>query len=593
MTSPVEMTEDTQLNTPAPQWRAVVDSWWQVIEQRPGLVSFFAAALSLALGAGLTFRRATTPWSVLPDNDYWGNIRGLITETGINLDLWNLLRHNNEHVVLIPKLVYAANYLLTSGNNVGLIVYSILAGAACAAVLLLLARDLLRDTPTRWVFCAVLFPLALFSAKLSHSYYFGMSGTIWLTADIFVILSAAAMAKAAYTGSTHWLLASLLAALLGIFTYSTALYSLLVLLVFCLVLLVVPKFRGRIPWPALAGVVAAILVVLIVWLFYRPHPKGHPPLDFDPVGLAGFVLVYVGSALSEGYLAPFVGLAILVVGAIAIRHLLAEGSPVLLWVTLFLFAPFNGLMTGIGRLGFGMKAAFSSRYQSVTVISIIALIVLVLAAVPKDNTRRSVRVRSAGIGALLIAAVFFVANDKTIKMYAKRLQHKPVAEIALRLGLAGNQHIQAATKAVGQFHLVLPVLGAANHVPFNTRSPCEKMLGQHLVVPGKDPAGSIDAMTSYTVSREDKTAVELSGWTLRGRNPAECIAIVDGDGLVIGAGTSANIPPHPLTQRPVRIGWKAVASEPKSMPVCAFALFPNSDVWFPLADCQAGVTGTN
>ena len=42
-----------------------------------------------------------------------------------------------------------------------------------------------------------------------------MSGAIWLTADIFVILSAAAMARAAQTESVAWLLASLLAALLG------------------------------------------------------------------------------------------------------------------------------------------------------------------------------------------------------------------------------------------------------------------------------------------------------------------------------------------------------------------------------------------
>jgi len=32
--------------------------------------------------------------------------------------------------------------------------------------------------------------------------------------------------------------------------------------------------------------------------------------------------------------------------------------------------------------------------------------------------------------------------------------------------------------------------------------------------------------------------------------------------------------------------WKAVASVPKSIPVCAFALFP-AEKWFPLANCQA------
>jgi hypothetical protein len=94
------------------------------------------AALVTAIAAGLTFRRAITPWSSLPDSDYWGNISGLITESGVRLDLANLFRHNNEHIVVIPKLIYAANYLATSGSNTGLIVYSLVVGIASTALLL-------------------------------------------------------------------------------------------------------------------------------------------------------------------------------------------------------------------------------------------------------------------------------------------------------------------------------------------------------------------------------------------------------------------------------------------------------------------------
>src|SRR5581483_9252897 len=155
----------------SPMKRGSELNFCHVVERRPRLVAFIAAATALAIGAGLTFRRATTPWAVLPDYDYWANITGLITENGVVLDLPSLFRHNNEHLVVIPKLIYLANYLLTSGSNIGLIIYSICAGAVCATLLLLLARDLLRDTPARWAICGVLFPLAMFSAKLSHSYY--------------------------------------------------------------------------------------------------------------------------------------------------------------------------------------------------------------------------------------------------------------------------------------------------------------------------------------------------------------------------------------------------------------------------------------
>ena len=186
-----------------------------------------------AVAATFTFRRAITPWSSLPNSDYWGNISGIVTETGVRLGLDALLRHNNEHIVVIPKLVYAANYLVTSGSNTGLIVYSLAVGIAITAVLLFLARDLLIDTPWRLLLCALLFPLVMFSAKLTHSYFLGMSGTIWLTADLFVILSAAALARAVSAESSNWLVLSLLAALFGVLAYSTAIYLLIVLAIYC------------------------------------------------------------------------------------------------------------------------------------------------------------------------------------------------------------------------------------------------------------------------------------------------------------------------------------------------------------------------
>ena len=564
---------------------------WRLVDQRPRLVTSLAGGLATAFGAGVTFHRATTPWSVLPDYDYWVSITGLITEQGVTLDLARLFRHNNEHIVVIPKLIYLANYLVTSGSNIGLIVYSICAGAACAFLLLLLAQDLLRDLPARWALCGVLFPLAMFSAKLSHSYYFGMSGAIWLTADLFVILSAAALAKAAKLQSTAWLLASLLAALLGVLTYSTAIYSLLVLLVFSAVLVVRPKLCTNISREALVGVACIIVTLLIVWLMERTHPAGHPTLDFDPIRLAGFMLIYLGSALSEGYLAPVTGLAILACGTIAIRRLVANGRgrDILLWVTLFLFAPFNALMTGIGRLGFGLKAAFSSRYQSVTAISLIAAIALVLAALPKEAaSQRSAWFRGATLVALLVVVIFFVANDKSIKFYADRLDKKPVVEIALRQGIAGDHHLAALRPSIDAVYRLIPALRATLHVPFNTLSRCEDFMGQRVTPASGEPAGAIERMAIYTVSHEAHTAIELSGWAVHAGKPTGCIAIVDGDGVVIGAGIFTTMRADPAMEGSLKVEWQAVASEPQHFPVCAIALFLDTSSWRPLANCQSG-----
>jgi hypothetical protein len=557
----------------------------KLVERRPDLLATILAGAAMVFGAWRTFQRATTPWTLLPDNDYWSNIRGLITENGLNFALSNLLRHNNEHVVLIPKLIYATNYLLTSGSNIGLIVYSICVGIACLILLLALARDLLREMPMRWVACAVLFPLAMFSAKLSHSYYFGMSGTIWLTADLFVILSAAALAKAARTNSVAWLCLSLLVALIGVLTYSTAIYALLIILVFTCVHVFLPKLRRRFPLPALAAIALVVVAVLAGWMAYRTHPSTHPPLDFDPVGLAAFVLTYLGSSVSSGYWPPVMGFLILAVGALSIRRLLKDGrgQDMLLWVILFLYAPFNGVMTGIGRLGYGIGAAKSSRYQSVVVISLIATIVLVFAALPKEvRSRREAWIKGATIAALAAMAVYFVVNYKTVRGYAARIERKPIAEIALRLNLAGDQHIRAATPNLNQFHLVLPALRASRHVPFNAASRCESFVGQHLVATG-EPEGAIDNVASYAVSRSTQDAIELSGWAEKADRAPDCIAIIDATGIVIGVG----VPVPDRTTRQSHAAWRAVASYPQHTPVCALALFADAAGWVPLASCKS------
>jgi hypothetical protein len=549
------------------------------------------AALITTIAAALTFRRAITPWSSLPDSDYWGNISGIVTETGVRLDLDTLLRHNNEHIVVIPKLVYAANYLVTSGSNTGLIVYSLAVGIAITALLLFLAREILIDTPWRLLLCALLFPLVMFSAKLTHSYFLGMSGTIWLTADLFVILSAAALARAVTVESSNWLLLSLLAALIGVLAYSTAIYMLIVLVVFCAAKLLRPKLPGPSSRPVLLGTAIAALLVLGLGAAFRNAPKAKPDFAFDIIGLVEFVLIYLGNAFTTGPMRLVASLVILAAGVASIWRLAAERriKETLLWVILFFFAPFNALMTGIGRLGYGVKIAATSRYQSVTAITLIAMIVLVLAALPKTaSSRREILWRNVAFGALLACAAVIAIDRSYVANYTARNERKVVAEIAMRQGIEGSQHLKAATPAFGQLDRALPVLRAAKHAPFHWRSRCEGMLGQTIAEPTGPVVGRIETSSAYNVSHGDGQALELSGFAERDGVTAECLVLVDGTSTAIGAGA-------PIVKRPdveqaagrslCLAGWKGVAAAPKTMPVCALALFPGEDELRPLDGC--------
>ena len=205
-------------------------------------------------------------------------------------------------------------------------------------------------------------------------------------------------------------------------------------------------------------------------------------------------------------------------------------------------------MTGIGRLGYGVKIAATSRYQSVTAITLIATIVLVLAALPTGAVRAA-RLRNIAFGALLVCAAVIAIDRSYVANYTARNERKVVAEIAMRQGIEGNQHLKAVTPAFAQLKRSIPTLRAARHAPFHWRSRCEQRLGQHIAEPAGPSAGRLETISAYKMSRGGG-ALELSGWAHRDEVAAECGILVDGAGTAIGPEPSSRV--VPMWNRPRR-----------------------------------------
>jgi hypothetical protein len=127
-----------------------------------------------------------------------------------------------------------------------------------------------------------------------------MSGAIWLTADLFVIVSAAALARAVASESTPWLLVSLFVGVLGVLTSSTAILMLIVLVIVCAAKLLRPKLLGPGSRPLLLGTAALAVLVLALGVAYRNAPQAKPDFAFDLPSLVEFVLIYLGNALTPG-----------------------------------------------------------------------------------------------------------------------------------------------------------------------------------------------------------------------------------------------------------------------------------------------------
>ena len=160
--------------------------------------------------------------------------------------------------------------------------------------------------------CALLFPLVMFSAKLTHSYFLGMSGAIWLTADLFVIAERRGACPCrrqlkAQPGCSSRCSPACLAcsptappSTCSSCSCSSAWRS-------CCG----PNFPVQARGPCSLGTLAAALLVLGLGLAFRNAPQAKPDFAFDLPKLVEFVLIYLGNALATGPLRLVAGLVIL------------------------------------------------------------------------------------------------------------------------------------------------------------------------------------------------------------------------------------------------------------------------------------------
>ena len=158
----------------------------------------------------------------------------------------------------------------------------------------------------------------------------------------------------------------------------------------------------------------------------------------------------------------------------------------------------------------------------------------------------------------------YVAN------YAARNERKVVAEIAMRQGIEGNQHLKAVTPAFAQLKRSdTRTLRAAQACPLPLAvAVAKRVLGQHLAAPAGPAAGRLETISAYKIVRGGGRALELSGWAER-RSGSRRIAREHPSGRWRRHGNRgrALVARRPdVEQAAARslgpVGWKGVASVP-------------------------------
>jgi hypothetical protein len=393
-------------------------------------------------------------------NDYYGIIPQVLEGTHFTSNPLRWLRvKSNEHTVVLPALLYAANATAIRGDNRGLAAFGIALLAATAAMIAAWRPG--GGTPLAAFGAGAL----VMTPAAAHSVVLGFSGTIWFLSSALAVAAMALLLRDATQPSTCRLIAVVATATLGALAYSTNLALWPALVAGALLL--------RLPRRHVTAIAGAGMVVFLAAALAYVRPVQHPPPDIiHPARTAGFLLAALGSALAEPlWAAVALGAAGLVAAAVVATPSLRSGrktaGALAPWLMLQIFAAGNLAATAVARGALG--GARSSRYMSVAALFWIGLVAGALAlSAPRPRLRRA----AVTLGVLLVVASW-VRGVPVLRDYLARAARQEPASLALLAGVPDDEALAAITPSPHEALALRPFLVARGQVPFDRLRPLE------------------------------------------------------------------------------------------------------------------------
>jgi hypothetical protein len=283
-----------------------------------------------------------------------------------SLNLNDLFTQHNEHRIFFPRIIMLILAYLTHYNNIAEMFFS---WVLSLVTMLLIFRMYLVDSGNSTHTMVKFIPIAwlLFSFNQWENILWGWQIQIYLCVLGFVA-SIYMLEKTTKIDKNFFL--AVISASVASFSFINGLIVWPLGLVH---LFLTGKVREKI---SLLWVLTGVLVSGI-YLYNWTKPSNHPSLFYiikNPIISLKYFFVTVGSPLSFGGMWAFeTGILIftLILFTFVIivkKHIIVENAK---WVSFILFSLFSSLSLTIGRAGFGVEQGLSSRYVTITSLSII------------------------------------------------------------------------------------------------------------------------------------------------------------------------------------------------------------------------------
>lgn len=533
MTASTDLGEATVKTPPSSRLTAAIG------EHGPWWVAGWVLTVAVAAVPVVRMVRLIMQGSSLQYADYWMMLPRFLNPDG-SLDVNGLLTFQNEHPVVVAQFIYWLNVRLFSGSNVslGLIVVGIVLGQL-AVVALMIRRSSFRPVEQMTLFA--LASALLFDPSGSWNFAKAMSGTAWLTANLFAVI-------AVYLRSRDRRWAALAFAMLAASSYGTgAVAWVAVIAVGCSKR---PFRQWWREWPYALGLLATIAWYRVAGVAQGPVPEVFPTGPADILRTAARLF---GAVLGLSDTPAEVVGAVAVLGIPVLALVLALRSrdrDVSAWIGLATFGWLAALEIAAGRLQTILLFGEQGRYASLPALGWIGLAGMGLVMLRSLGRRliasgrnRSGRAASSpwlpsAVIAVLVVAALFAGQDNATAL-GKSPIRQAIVELALQMGIADGKNFLLIGLDGGAPIEVTDLLKQVGHYPFNhpiddacgpNRKQVDPKVGRAENPATREARGSV-------VNGEGVLgvagAVQITGYVVESR-PIRCVFITNGQGVVVG-----------------------------------------------------------
>jgi hypothetical protein len=359
----------------------------------------------------------------VPFWDEWGFTPVLNDFYTSHLSFDDLFQQHNEHRIFFPQLVMLGDSYLTQYDVKDLMYMSFLVSMVTFIVI---AYMYFKKAGKGLMSLALFIPVSFifFSLRQFENILWGWQIQIYLCvlgsiASLFFI----GRSKRADVN----LIMATLFAIMATFSFIN---GLLVWPIVLFYLLVNGRYKLSAIWAALG------LAAWCAFFYGWSHPGYHPPMSysfFHPVEAAHYLLVNIGAPFAfEVYFATLAGFIILALYLLTfilvIKNKSIEENS--FWISLILFALGSSVLCMIGRSGFGIDQAMTSRYTTFSILGVIGLYIMIADEYLKLAVNRMVYKASLGI-LLVIIIIGLIAGNAYGLYEGKKMMDSRQYEISL------------------------------------------------------------------------------------------------------------------------------------------------------------------